>query len=232
MRNLFFVSVAIGIFSGTSITVKAQSGTTSVKFVPVTKKEPKFLDDIEVKREITEDEEVDVWAIPSKKNAEKTANKNSIKNTTANTANANIEASLSLQFKYAQLTKTQVENISNIKLYTVIEEWWATKYVYGGTGKRGIDCSALTGTILKQAYNLIVPRTAREQYAAAEKINRAEMRERDLAFFNTTGGVSHVGFYIGNGYFVHASVHSGVTINNLDDDYYHKKFIGGGRLVK
>jgi lipoprotein Spr len=49
-------------------------------------------------------------------------------------------------------------------------------------------------------------------------------------FFNTRGGVSHVGVYLGNGYFVHSSVHSGVTINSLDEDYYSRKYIGGGRL--
>jgi lipoprotein Spr len=50
-------------------------------------------------------------------------------------------------------------------------------------------------------------------------------------FFNTRGGVSHVGVYLGNNYFVHSSVHDGVTISSLDDNYYHSKFICGGRFT-
>jgi murein DD-endopeptidase / murein LD-carboxypeptidase len=52
-----------------------------------------------------------------------------------------------------------------------------------------------------------------------------------LVFFNTRGGVSHVGIYLGDGYFTHSSSSKGVTISNLDEAYYSKKYIGGGRVV-
>jgi lipoprotein Spr len=116
-------------------------------------------------------------------------------------------------------------------LYEAIENWWATRYRYGGSTKKGIDCSALTGALLNEAFGFILPRTARDQYAQCEKIARENLDEGDLVFFNTRGGVSHVGVYLGNNYFVHASVHSGVTINSLNDDYYSRKYIGGGRLM-
>jgi lipoprotein Spr len=54
--------------------------------------------------------------------------------------------------------------------------------------------------------------------------------EGDLVFFNTRGGVSHVGVYLGEGYFTHSSSSAGVTISSLDDNYYSKKYIGGGRV--
>jgi cell wall-associated NlpC family hydrolase len=76
----------------------------------------------------------------------------------------------------------------------------------------------------------VLPRTARNQYAACNKVKREDLLEGDLVFFNTRGGVSHVGIYLGNGYFAHSSVHSGVTVSSLNDKYYSSKFIIGGRL--
>jgi len=123
----------------------------------------------------------------------------------------------------------EAESISNVSLFGFIEEWWNTAYRYGGTTKKGIDCSAFTGLLLSTVYFTGVPRTAREQYASSEKINRDEMQEGDLVFFNTRGGVSHVGVYLANNYFVHASTSRGVTISNLNDNYFGKRFIGAGR---
>jgi lipoprotein Spr len=77
-----------------------------------------------------------------------------------------------------------------------------------------------------------LPRTAREQYNMATKLDKADLTEGDLVFFNTSRGVSHVGIYITDGFFVHASRHNGVTISNLDKDpYYISRFIGAGRVI-
>jgi len=62
------------------------------------------------------------------------------------------------------------------------------------------------------------------------KVDSADLLEGDLVFFNTSGGVSHVGMYLGNNYFVHSSVQLGVTVSNMANAYYNKKFISGGRL--
>lgn len=231
MKSLFIVSVAVGIFSGTPISVTAQSAVNSVKFsnAPLQNKSVKFIEGIEVKRDIAKPAEVDLWAVPAKKAAP--AVKEETKVTVAVTTNAaTIESSTSLQFKYAQLMNVEVEAITNTKLYETIEEWWATRYRYGGTTKKGIDCSAFTGTVYSQAFATTLPRTARDQYAQCDKIQREDLQEGDLVFFNTRGGVSHVGVYLGNSYFAHSSVHSGVTINSLNDDYYSRKYISGGRL--
>ena len=149
----------------------------------------------------------------------------------ADPANADaIEQSSSLQFKYAMLLDVEVEAIKNLSLYKIIEEWYGTHYRMGGTTKKGIDCSAFTGMLLMSAFSFSVPRTAKEQYNASERVDKEDLLEGDLVFFNTRGGVSHVGMYLSNGYFVHSSSSQGVTISNLSDGYYSRKFISGGRI--
>lgn len=134
-----------------------------------------------------------------------------------------------IQFKFALMLNREVESLTNVQLFSFIDEWWATKYRYGGTTKKGIDCSAFTGLLMSSVFAFKLPRTAREQYSIAKKIKKHDLMQGDLVFFNTTGGVSHVGYYLGDGFFVHASSSKGVTINNLDQSYFSKKFIGGGR---
>ena len=227
MKNLFFVAVAIGIFSGTSFTASAQ---TSINLQSMANKSKpkislKFIEGIELTPEkISADVPVDkpVEAISVAK-VSKIANLTSV---------ANIEECSALQFKYAMIMDREVETISNTELFSVIDEWWATRYKYGGEDKQGIDCSAFTGKLLSLVYGINLPRTATEQYKLVEKITKENLVEGDLVFFNTRGGVSHVGVYLGDNYFVHSSVKNGVTINSLTDDYYGRKFIGGGRVCK
>ncbi|MEX0636398.1 MAG: NlpC/P60 family protein, partial [Ferruginibacter sp.] len=125
----------------------------------------------------------------------------------------------------------EIESIINFTLFQFIEDWWRTSYRYGGTGKNGIDCSALTGLLFSTVYGISLPRTAREQYNKSKKIKRQHLSEGDLVFFNTRVGVSHVGVILSNDYFVHASTSNGVTISSLNDAYYSKKYIGWGRQL-
>ncbi|MEP6615907.1 MAG: NlpC/P60 family protein, partial [Ginsengibacter sp.] len=146
-------------------------------------------------------------------------------------SSALIESFSKVQFKYAMLMDVAVESLNNSSLYKFIENWYGTHYRMGGTNKRGIDCSAFSGTLLMAIYSLYAPRTAREQYDASAHISKEKLEEGDLVFFNTKGGVSHVGVYLSNHHFVHSSASQGVIISSLDDSYYAQRFIGGGRLV-
>lgn len=146
-------------------------------------------------------------------------------------ASSLIEKLSTLQYKYAMMMNVDLESLKNLSLLGFIDDWFGTKYRLGGTTKRGIDCSALTGALLLAVYGFNMPRTAREQYDATEHIDKDELKEGDLVFFNTHGGVSHVGVYLENDYFVQASTH-GVKISSLDDHYYAKRFICGGRVTR
>ncbi|HEY1870688.1 MAG TPA: C40 family peptidase, partial [Chitinophagaceae bacterium] len=143
---------------------------------------------------------------------------------------AETSKTLALQLKYSQLMNTDAQQVQNIPLYQSIDVWYGAPYRYGGTTKDGIDCSAFVESIFMSAFGITLPRTAREQYKATRHISRTELQEGDLLFFNTTGGVSHVGIYLQNNKFVHASV-SGVTISDMFEPYYVKHFIAAGRVA-
>jgi hypothetical protein len=155
---------------------------------------------------------------------------NKVASTSASGSNSIIEKLSGIQFKYAMMLDVDVESLKNLSLFGFIDNWFGTRYHLGGDTKKGIDCSALTSSLLMAVYGFAVPRTARQQYKATQHIKKDELKEGDLVFFNTHGGVSHVGLYLDNNYFVHASSSQGVTISSLDDSYYAKRFICGGRV--
>lgn len=146
--------------------------------------------------------------------------------------NSTIEKASALQLKYAVLLNTEVEALMDAQLLESVDEWYGTKYRMGGTTKKGVDCSAFVQAVYISAFAVTLPRTAREQYKASRIISATELKEGDLVFFNTRGGVSHVGIYLQNNKFVHASTSYGVTVSDMFDPYYLKRFIGAGRIEK
>jgi cell wall-associated NlpC family hydrolase len=193
-----------------------QGSSTSVK------KDVKFLDDITIQASSDNNNASDPKAVFSKSIF--TSEKKTITTSTPSIENAG-----SLQIKYALLLDVEVEQALNLGLFKILDEWMGTRYQLGGNSKDGIDCSAFTQNLFSSLYGITLPRTAREQYDFSRKISRTELKEGDLVFFNTIGGVSHVGMYLQNNKFVHAST-GGVTISDLYDEYWMKKFIGVGRI--
>lgn len=141
-----------------------------------------------------------------------------------------IEDISSLQFKYALITNREVESLRDDLLYDFIDEWWRTPYRMGGTSRTGVDCSGFTRELMRDVYEVDVPRTAREQFEETNRVNRDDLKEGDLVFFHTGRYyISHVGVYLGNNYFVHSSTRNGVTISSLEEEYYHRAYRGAGR---
>jgi hypothetical protein len=151
-------------------------------------------------------------------------------NLSGNTTSVNIENGTELQFKYAILLDEPVEKQTNLFLLQFIDDWFGTRYQYGGSTKAGVDCSAFVCALENSVYGKTLPRTSREQFDQSQKIGTIYLQQGDLVFFNTRGGVSHVGVYLSNNKFVHASTSSGVTISDLDEEYYKRRFVGAGRL--
>src|SRR5690348_1028029 len=120
-----------------------------------------------------------------------------------------------LEIKYAALLNTDVELLADNQLLPYIDEWYGTRYKMGGTTKSGIDCSAFVQAIYLSAFAVNLPRTARDQFKSARIISATELKEGDLVFFNTRVGISHVGIYLQNNKFVHASSTNGVKISDL-----------------
>ena len=145
-----------------------------------------------------------------------------------------IEDFSSLQFKYAILEDASVEEMQNEKLLGFIEEWYGAKYHFGGNGKDGIDCSAFVSTLFSAVYGInSLPRMSKDQYFSTPRVAKSQLQEGDLVFFHTFGKrktVTHVGVYLRNNKFVHASI-AGVMISDMGDGYYAAHFVGAGRVV-
>ena len=145
---------------------------------------------------------------------------------------SDIEKANWLQLKYSIKMDVAVEEINNIPLLTKIDEWWGTPYCLGGSSKGCIDCSYFTLDVMKATYNINLKRTAAEQYEQSEKIDWADLKEGDLIFFKTEGrkNITHVGIYLTNNKFAHASTSQGVTISDLTESYWQKRLYSLGRV--
>ena len=130
--------------------------------------------------------------------------------------------------------KHAAENLFSNKANTLekyISDWLNTPYLYGGTTKNGVDCSGFSSQVLLDVYNINIPRTAEDQYYQGQKIRDGWLSQGDLVFFkNVRGrGIDHVGVFLGNGQFAHATNSAGVIISDLEEDYYRKRYIGACR---
>ena len=144
---------------------------------------------------------------------------------------AEIEMASFVQLKYAVLMNTEVESLPNKILLENVDEWYGVRYRTGGNTKSGVDCSGFTVAVYAAVYGIALPRVSREQYRISRKISTTELQEGDLVFFNTNGsGVSHVGLYLGNNKFIHASVSRGIMVSGLFEPYYLKRYYGSGRI--
>jgi cell wall-associated NlpC family hydrolase len=139
------------------------------------------------------------------------------------------------KLKWAKKLNTSPDSIFNLKLYAFIDDWLGIPYLWGGTTRRGIDCSAFVQKLYEDVYNIYVPRTSLTQFYTTwvdVYKNTKYLEEGDMVFFKTMKNrniVTHVGFYLHNGYFVNSS-RKGVSLGNLNDRYWASKYVAAGRL--
>lgn len=127
-------------------------------------------------------------------------------------------------------TKVNTNRISSSKSESAImksllahyQKWKGTRYKLGGMSKSGVDCSAYVYLAFKQRFNLRLPRSTKNQIRAGKSIDRNQLKAGDLVFFKTAPRVRHVGIYLDNGRFMHASSSRGVMISRLDNSYWKK----------
>lgn len=112
------------------------------------------------------------------------------------------------------------------------KQYMNTPYVWGGSSPSGFDCSGFTSYVMAQN-GITIPRTAALQFGSGTPVDKTNLKTGDLVFFTTyTAGASHVGFYLGDGNFIHSSSAAGkVTISSLSSTYYTEHYIGARRYI-
>jgi cell wall-associated NlpC family hydrolase len=118
------------------------------------------------------------------------------------------------------------------KMLMTIINFLGTPYKFGGNSRKGIDCSAFTQLIFQESFNLELPRSTLEQVKIGSPVKRDELKFGDLVFFNTRRrqNPGHVGIYLWDDYFVHASTKYGVTVSSMASGYYDKRFVSAKRI--
>jgi cell wall-associated NlpC family hydrolase len=142
---------------------------------------------------------------------------------------ANSTSSSSLIEKYAEKLNVPQSKLTNVDLYKFIDDWYGTQYKYGGLSKQGVDCSGFCNMLYVEVYKKQLPRSTKDISKQVNKVPKEKLQEGHLLLFNISGkNNSHVGVYLQNDYFVHASTSKGVIISHLDNPYYKKAFSKGG----
>jgi lipoprotein Spr len=139
--------------------------------------------------------------------------------------------------KYAAYIGVSPESLGNIDLFTFIDQWLYTPYKYAGVTKDGVDCSGFVQRLLADVYKMKVVRKSSASFYkqnTAHYNNKRTLSEGDVVFFQTGSGneITHMGLYLGNRLFVHASSTLGVSIASLDNQYWQPRYAGAGSVIK
>lgn len=122
------------------------------------------------------------------------------------------------------------------RLLRVVDRYLGVPYKWGGTTREGMDCSAFARAIYRETYGIELPRTSRQMFRLGHHVaTQRRLEPGDLVFFKDTfagPGVSHVGVYVGEGRFAHASSSKGGTITALDGPYFRQRYAGARRIPR
>lgn len=129
---------------------------------------------------------------------------------------------------YAKMLDVSKGSLTNEYLYSFISNWYGTPYKFGGQSQQGVDCSGFTNILYREIYNVQLPRSSKDIAVNIKRKYTKNLKEGDLVFFSfgKSKEINHVGIYLHNNKFVHASTSKGVIISDLTEPWY------GNYLVK
>jgi cell wall-associated NlpC family hydrolase len=131
-----------------------------------------------------------------------------------------------------QVRKNQAEALEerteSLKKY--VTSWMGTRYKHGGISRKGVDCSGFTLVTYKELFGKKLPRTVKEQVQKGLAVDKGFLQPGDLVFFKISVFQKHVGIYLENDLFVHASRSNGVMISRLDDTYWKQRYWQAKRI--
>jgi cell wall-associated NlpC family hydrolase len=134
---------------------------------------------------------------------------------------------------YKKEKNTAIKPLDQSKMMREISKYMGVSYVHGGASAEGMDCSGYTMTVYRDAVGRQLPRTSSEQSKLGGHVDFQDLKFGDLVFFNTTGeSASHVGIYLGDDLFAHASVSLGVTISSLQSSYFKEHYETARRILE
>ncbi len=118
------------------------------------------------------------------------------------------------------------------RMMEVILSYVGTPYRIGGVDHSGMDCSGFSMVVFDSVFRVELPHSAKEQSELGDKVSTDDLHIGDLVFFRTVHRrISHVGIYLGDDLFAHASVEQGVTISSLESTYYKRRYAGARKLI-
>lgn len=143
-----------------------------------------------------------------------------------------ILSSLRFYSEYSKRLGINLDGTENKELIIAVDKWFGTPFRMGGCSEYGIDCSCFVRKIYDDVYGLSLDRTsAGMYYKDLTPVKKKDLQEGDILCFKIRGRrISHVGIYLKDNKFVHASQKRGVMINDLNEKYYKKRFFAGGRV--
>jgi Cell wall-associated hydrolases (invasion-associated proteins) len=172
-----------------------------------------------------------VASAPYKKNAKDKKRAKGAILTDATTSPRDINAGSRLLEGYAEVLGVAPNQLQTAALYRYIDEWMGTPHRSGGIDRRGLDCSAFVGMVMRDVYGKSIPRVSKDIAGQIKRKYERQLKEGDLVFFSFgRREIDHVGIYLHNNKFVHVSTSKGVIISDLHDSWYYKYFTRAGSV--